>query len=117
MVLKQATTIFDDYTSNRVAGAETLPKLKMKKGRLTDDCVPSGDDAVKDAIEHDPMRKQGGHDLAHHPAERRSCERRSNFERVGLVPSVLIRDDETLCTLQRLYPPSKQKSPRQSEIT
>lgn len=45
---------------------------KMRKGRLTNDCVPSRDDAVKDAIKHDPMRKQGGHDLAHHPAKRRS---------------------------------------------
>lgn len=47
---------------------------------LTDDRVPSGDDAVEDAIEHDPVGKQRGHDLSDQPAERSSYrERGANF--------------------------------------
>ncbi|KAF3834162.1 hypothetical protein F7725_025366 [Dissostichus mawsoni] len=44
-------------------------RVSDSPGRLTNDCVPSWDDAVKDAIEHNPMRKQRGHDLSHQPAE------------------------------------------------
>lgn len=50
-------------------------KTAAGRQRLTDDCIPSGDDAVQDAVKHDAMREQGGHDLAHHPAECSSCSR------------------------------------------
>lgn len=49
---------------------------ERRRGRLTNDCVPSGDDAVKDAIKHDPVRKQRGHDLPNEPAERSSYKRK-----------------------------------------
>lgn len=57
----------------------SLWRTAVGRRRLTDDCVPSGDDAVKDAIEHDAVREQGGHDLAHHPAERSSCSREGSL--------------------------------------
>lgn len=44
-------------------------KAMRRNKKLTDDCVPSRDDAVKDAIKHDPMRKQSGHDLPYQPAK------------------------------------------------
>lgn len=50
--------------------------VKRRKGRLTNDCVPSRDDAVQDAIKHDPMRKQSGHDLPYQPAECSSYQRK-----------------------------------------
>lgn len=43
--------------------------------RLTDDCVSSRDDAIQNAIKQDPMRKQSGHDFAHHPAKCSSYRR------------------------------------------
>lgn len=48
--------------------------------KLTDDCVPSRDDAVKDAIKHDPMRKQSGHDLPHQPAKCSSCRTKGGLK-------------------------------------
>lgn len=66
---------------------------KVPGRRLTDDCVPPRDDAVQDAVEHDAVREQGGHDLTHHPAKRSSCkwggqckEGRGGFPSVALKP-------------------------------
>lgn len=48
--------------------------------RLTNDCVPSRDDAVKDAVKHDPVWKQGRHDLPDQPAERSSYKKTQEFK-------------------------------------
>ncbi len=61
---------------------------KRRKGGLTNDCVPSRDDAIKDAVKHDPMRKQGGHDLPDQPAK---CSSYKRTERLKL-PKLQIVD-------------------------
>lgn len=72
---------------------KTKEIAKRRKGRLTNDGVPSRDNAVKDAIKHDPMRKQGGHDLPYQPAEcsslreERKVKKKKYFQNKKCVPS------------------------------
>lgn len=66
----------DQTLQTKCDEAKERGMAKRRKGGLTNDCVPSRDDAVKDAIKHDPVRKQGGHDLPNQPAECSSCKRK-----------------------------------------
>lgn len=66
-----------------VQGGRRRGAVRRGEGGLTDDCVPSGDDAVQDAVEHDAVGEQGRHDLPNQPPERgafRKTDRKSDCQ-------------------------------------
>lgn len=62
-------TMSGDWRTRKADRRRSLKRKKRRKKKLTNDCVPSRYDAVKDAIKHNPMRKQCGHNLPYQPAK------------------------------------------------